>query len=137
MPPVERVLAVDPGTAKCGLAVVSRGPAVECKLIVTRSDILATVRRLVQEWNPDLILVGGGTGAAEVSRLLRGAALGVGLVTVDERHSSERARIRYFEENPPRGLRRLIPVTLQTPPTPIDDYVAVLLGEEYLKMVEG
>ncbi|HKM17981.1 MAG TPA: pre-16S rRNA-processing nuclease YqgF, partial [Limnochordia bacterium] len=34
--------------------------------------------------------------------------------------------------HPPRGWRRLLPVSLQTPPVPIDDYVAVILAQRYL-----
>ena len=37
----------------------------------------------------------------------------------------------YWREHPPRGLMRLIPVTMQVPPVPVDDYVAVILAERY------
>jgi hypothetical protein len=52
---------------------------------------------------------------------------------VNEKHSSERARLRYFKETPPRGIWRLIPITLQVPPVPIDDYAAVIVAEDYLE----
>ena len=50
---------------------------------------------------------------------------------VEEAYTSERARRRYFAENPPRGLARLIPAGMRTPPVPVDDWVAVLLAEAY------
>ena len=129
---VTRVLAVDPGTAKCGLAVVSRGPVVEHRSVVTKAEIVTVVRNLVEQHKPGRILVGGGTGTEGISRLLCAANLDVEVEIVDERFSTEMARARYFREHPPRGWRRLIPITLQTPPEPIDDYVAVLLAERYL-----
>ena len=134
---ITKVLAVDPGTAKCGLAIVSRGPVVEHRGIVAKSEVAAAVRDLAERFNPERILIGGGTGAAEIGRLLKNAELGLEVETVDERFSSELARARYFQENPPRGWRRLIPVTMQTPPRPIDDYAAVLLAERYLGEVDG
>ena len=32
----------------------------------------------------------------------------------------------------PRGLRRLLPTSMQVPPVPVDDFVAVILGTRYL-----
>ena len=134
---IARVLAVDPGTAKCGLAVVSRGPVVEHRAVVAISELVAAVRDLADKYQPDRILIGGGTGATDIGRLLENAELGLEVETVDERFTSELARERYFQENPRRGWRRLIPVTMQTPPEPIDDYAAVLLAERYLGEVDG
>jgi hypothetical protein len=53
------------------------------------------------------------------------------LVPVDEAFTSQRARARFHLENPPRGLARLVPPGLRTPPRAFDDYVAVLLAEDY------
>jgi RNase H-fold protein (predicted Holliday junction resolvase) len=52
---------------------------------------------------------------------------------VDERNSSVEARDRYWQMYPPKGLTRLIPKSLRVPPRPIDDIVAILLIERYLK----
>jgi hypothetical protein len=60
----------------------------------------------------------------------------VPLRAVDEHGTTLRARARYFTDHPPRGWRRLIPRSLQTPPEPYDDYVAVLLAEAALTVVE-
>ena len=35
--------------------------------------------------------------------------------------------------NPPRGWRRLLPVSMQMPPEPYDDYVAVILAQRFLR----
>jgi RNase H-fold protein (predicted Holliday junction resolvase) len=51
---------------------------------------------------------------------------------VDERETTLRARSLYFADHPPRGWRRLIPLGMQMPPRPIDDYAAVLIARRYL-----
>ena len=57
----------------------------------------------------------------------------VDLKLVDERHTTEMAKVRYFQEFPPRGLWKLVPIGLQTPPTCYDDFAAVVLAERYLE----
>jgi hypothetical protein len=51
---------------------------------------------------------------------------------VPERDTTRRARERYFADHPPRGWRRLIPLSLQTPSVPIDDYAAWIIAEQFL-----
>jgi hypothetical protein len=50
---------------------------------------------------------------------------------VDETDTSYRARALYFADHPPRGWRRLVPLGLQLPPRPIDDYAALLIARRY------
>ncbi len=52
-------------------------------------------------------------------------------VRVNEAFTSQRARARFLAENQPRGLQRLLPRSLRTPPVPVDDYAAVLLAEDF------
>ncbi|HEY9806770.1 MAG TPA: hypothetical protein V6D04_09380, partial [Candidatus Obscuribacterales bacterium] len=55
------------------------------------------------------------------------------VVLVDERYSSLEARDRYWKMYPPKGLYRLIPQGMRTPPRSLDDIVAILLIERYLE----
>ena len=78
------------------------------------------------------MLIGNATRGAVLLRALREAVPPeMTIQSVDEAFTSQRARQRFGLENPPRGLRRLIPPGLRTPPRPYDDYVAVLLAEDY------
>jgi hypothetical protein len=54
------------------------------------------------------------------------------VLLVDERETTLQARERYWEHNPRRGWRRLLPSSLQTPPEPVDDFVALILAERVL-----
>lgn len=132
--PTETVLAIDPGRAKCGLAVVS-GPdpverrearVVEAERLVV--EVAETLRRFPQI---TCLLLGGGTGSAPLRRALQNAFPHLPLELVDERGSSARARRRFVAEIPARGWRRLLPPGLRAPERPYDDYVALLLAEEY------
>lgn len=82
--------------------------------------------------HPAATLVLGDRTAAKDVRALLGEEAQTRAVLVDEHRSTEQGRQRYFEGNPPRGWRRLLPIGLQTPPRPYDDYVAVVIAERYL-----
>lgn len=124
------VLAVDPGRDKCGIAVVGEDGAVRFQGIVPAVAAGEFVAKLLREHDVDNVVVGDRTGAGDVTRDLRrhGATQPK---LVDEHRSTEEGRRRYFRANPPRGWRRLLPVTLQTPPRPYDDYVAIVLAERF------
>ncbi|MEW6277316.1 MAG: pre-16S rRNA-processing nuclease YqgF [Candidatus Eremiobacterota bacterium] len=124
------VLAVDPGRRKCGLAVVSDQGVVE-RTIVPTEDLEGTVRGLLGRHSPGAVVVGGSTGSREVVSRLNKILTQTPRV-VDERHTTERARRRYFRDHPPRGFWRLVPLGLQVPPVPYDDYAAVVMAEEFL-----
>jgi hypothetical protein len=98
--------------------------------IVTPEALAALAGEWVATYRIDRIVVGNRTSARDVMARLTG--LGPPVVTVEEQGSTLRARARYFEEHPRRGWRRLLPLTLQVPPEPYDDYAAILLAEAYL-----
>lgn len=126
------VLAIDPGTLKCGIAVV-KGPGRQVlhRSVVPTDELADAVARLSREHSPSIILLGNGTSAAGAAESIKELS-NTPVELVDEVLTSVAARARYFKENPPRGLRRLLPTSLQTPSRPYDDYVAVILAERYL-----
>ncbi len=126
------ILAVDPGRFKCGIAVVAEKsePEVLYRAVVLTEQIPQVLADISARHQLDSILIGNGTNSSSVVRVAEN--IGVPIKLVDERLTSVEARRRYFKENPPRGLRRLIPVSMQTPNRPFDDYVAIILAERYL-----
>lgn len=129
------VVAVDPGREKCGIAVVSFDRTVKEQHVVSRSQAIQSIEKLWLKYNPAVLVLGDGTGSKEFQNEIAAASIGGAAslaALVDEHLSTLEARERYFKANPPRGWRRLIPRSLQTPPEPIDDYVAVILAERYL-----
>lgn len=128
---INTVLAVDPGRSKCGIAIVSRNDGVMVRTIVCPADVSDTIRLLFARYEPDAIIVGAGTGSEAVIKIVNQLPIKVHLI--DERLSTQIARSRYFKDNPPKGWRRLIPLSMQVPPCPYDDYAAVVLAERFLK----
>lgn len=121
------VLAVDPGREKCGVAV-ARGRDILARAVLPTAELLATVQEWSARFGVGRILLGGGTGSEAIRRALARPDLPP-LEPVVEGGTTLEARRRYFAEHPPRGWRRLVPLSMQVPPEPYDDYVAVLLIE--------
>ncbi len=138
--PRETLLAVDPGRAKCGLAVVAgpeeEGRAPRCleRAVVETARLTLAVAAILRR-RPDIrrILLGGGTNSATLRRALEATFPRIPLQTVDEHNTSARARQRFVRENPAPGWRRLLPSGLRSPEVPYDDYAALMLAEDYFQ----
>ncbi len=124
------VLAIDPGRSKVGVAVCEPG-AVLARAVIPREAMPVLVQQWQERHAVTEVVVGNRTGSDAVVAALVGVA-GVPVRRIDEAGTTLRARARYFLEHPPRGWRRLVPQSLQTPPEAYDDYVAVLLAEAAL-----
>jgi RNase H-fold protein (predicted Holliday junction resolvase) len=133
---VDNVIAIDPGTEKCGLAVVSIDGQIRLQEIVSVPRLLEKLAAMARQFGPAIIVVGDRTGAERFMELIQVggiADLVVGVETVDEHLTSQEARKRYLEERRRKGWHyRLIPLGMQVPDQPYDDYVAVILAERYL-----
>ena len=126
------LLGVDPGTRKCGYAVIERPGAPPAALgIVPLGEFEAQLSALRARFPIDMVAIGHGTNAGVVSNVVRDAGLAFALV--DERETTLRARARFFDDHPPRGWRRLIPRGMLLPDRPIDDYAALLIAERFLQ----
>jgi hypothetical protein len=85
---------------------------------------------------PNLVVIGDGTRSQDIQMQVRKALPSKSVMIVDERDTTIRATERYWQETPRRGWRRIVPSTLQVPPVPIDDFVAVILAERVLSAGE-
>lgn len=126
------VMAVDPGKKKCGLAVVSASQGILYRSVVPCEDFGPAFREAYQKHSPRTVLLGSSTGSKEIAEVIE-EEIKLPAELVDERHTTELAKMRYFKEFPPRGLWKLVPLGLQTPPTCYDDFAAVVLAERYLE----
>ncbi|NMB46091.1 MAG: pre-16S rRNA-processing nuclease YqgF [Firmicutes bacterium] len=131
------IIAIDPGTEKCGLAVVSIDGEIRLQEIVREKDLLGRVRGVARHYSPALVVVGDRTGAERFMELVEQegiAELVAGVEAIDEHLTSQEARRYYLEERRRAGswLYRIIPLGMQVPDQPYDDYVAVILARRYL-----
>jgi RNase H-fold protein (predicted Holliday junction resolvase) len=128
------ILGFDPGRDKCGLAVMGREQQLLYHQVVASQEAIATIQQLCQQFSIETIVMGDQTTAKSwKQKISSDLAMSVPIILVDERYSSLEARDRYWQMYPPKGLQRLIPQGLREPPRPIDDIVAILLIERYLK----
>ena len=132
-------IAVDPGLQKSGLAVMDFQGHIKEREIVPTSRLCARVTYLKKKY-PELerLALGAGTGHKRILSMLRdflGETIEIHLV--EERHTTELAREKYFEKHPPRGLKRLLPRGLRVPSRPVDDYAAVIIGERFIETRKG
>ncbi|MFS8886612.1 resolvase [Synechococcus sp. H70.2] len=131
---MERVLVgFDPGRDKCGLAVVQTQPAWQVlhREVVPAGEALPRLGALWQQFGAERLILGNQTTARQWKAQLESLLLPQQIVVVDERHSSEEARRRYWEVYQPRGWQRLLPKGLRVPDKAYDDLVALILVERY------
>jgi RNase H-fold protein (predicted Holliday junction resolvase) len=132
------IIAVDPGREKCGIAVVHQGKGVLMQEVIATNRLTLVVQELLTTYEASVIVIGDRTSSQEAkTKLKQVTARGrdVEVVLVDEHRSTDQARKRYWQKNPPTGFMRLVPVTMQVPPQPVDDYVAVILAERYFDKI--
>lgn len=130
------IIGVDPGREKCGVAVLNQSQGILYKNIIETENLLVTIEELISKYQTSTVIMGNGTSSKEAKRVLENSSINgesLCITLVDEYRTTDEGRRRYWKENPPKGFRRFIPVTMQTPPQPVDDYVAVILAERYLR----
>lgn len=127
---LQLVIAIDPGTDKCGVAVVDRERGCLHRSVESAAAIADVLHVLAARHPGARLVIGDGTGSRSFAQRLREAGVLDKLgepIFVDEHRSSEEARRLYLERNR-KGWRKWIPLGLQTPREPIDDYVAEVLA---------
>ena len=125
------ILAIDPGSHKVGYAVVyddlSHG-----KMGIVAPDVLATIFKefFINEEEP-VMAIGDGTKSDNICNIFLENFPKGKIVKVNEKNTTFNARKKYFQENPPKWFWKFIPLSLQYPQRPIDDYAAWMIGEKY------
>jgi RNase H-fold protein (predicted Holliday junction resolvase) len=130
--PRQRVIGVDPGRTKCGLAVTFEDGERETLEVVPTRAIAQRLREQIEEGAVSTICVGDATTSEAVVALCRSSWPDIPVVVVDETNTTLQARRRYYRDHPPRGLMRLVPQGLLVPKEPLDGYAALLIVERFL-----
>lgn len=127
------IMAVDPGRDKCGLAVLSGEGKVLWRQVVETARLQEKAGERAGEFGVSLLLLGNGTTSKSAEEKLREALPHTKLKVVEEYRTTEEAKKLYWQVNPPKGWRRLLPTSLQVPPEPVDDLVAVILARREIE----
>lgn len=128
------VLAIDPGREKCGVAVVDEKGIIVSQAIVARGGVVEAVGLLVGHYGLQRVTVGHATASKKLEEELVRAMPAIAILRIDETGSTLEARHVYWQENPPKGWRKMVPLSLQNPPEPIDGYAAVVLARRSLNL---
>ena len=130
------VLAIDPGSSKCGMALVRRNALGKAELhwraIVPTDAVIPKLHEAYAAEPYQMIIIGGGNNSRRIVERIREHLPSMGILVVDERDTTMQARERYWLHNKRTGFRRFLPSTLQVPPEPVDDFVALILAERVL-----
>ena len=127
------IMAVDPGRDKCGMAVIDNQGEVLWRQVIETSALGETAKARAEEFLPACLILGNGTTSKAAEGRLKSALPEMTLKVVDEYRTTDEARKLYWQVNPPKGWRKLLPVTMQVPPEPVDDLVAVILARRELE----
>ena len=128
-----KILGIDPGRSKTGLALTEADGKILNLHIAATAAIAEELRAFVGEEPLAMIIMGNGTNSKTIAQVVQQLYPLTELHLVGEAHSTEDARTLYWQENPPKGWRRLVPLGLQVPPIPLDAYAAVIQVRRWLQ----
>lgn len=126
-------LGVDPGRSKTGLALVNGAGKIVKLHIAESQNIDNEIVEFIKNSCPVHIVLGNGTNSRNIGESVKRVLPDVMVTVVEEAHSTEEARTLYWQENPPKGLKKLIPLGMLVPPVPLDAYAAVILVRRFLE----
>ena len=134
MPEEEIIIAIDPGTKKCGYAVVDSNFSVLQREVISTEETTKAIENSLNIYKIDKIILGNGTNYKSIEESLKTYFSQLKIILIEEKFSTLEARKKYFKAHPPRGIFKFIPLSLRVPPGHYDDFAAVLLAEKYFKI---
>ena len=128
-----RVITIDPGKSKCGLVLAEISQKKIYKAIIIKSELLENcVRNLIAAEDISQIIIGNGTTSREIIEKLD--FFKKEIITFEEKNTTYRAKERYFELFPIKGLKFLIPKEVFILNKNLDAISALIILEDYCKM---
>ena len=128
-----KILSIDPGKYKCGLVLAEIKEKKVYQAIILKSGLLKDyVRNLNEVEDISKIIVGNGTTSTEIRKKLH--FFKKEIITFEEKNTTFRAKARYFELFPIRGLKCLIPREVFILNKNLDAISALIILEDYCKI---
>ena len=128
-----KIISIDPGKYKCGLVLgeISEKKIYEA-IIINSAFVEDYVRNLNTVENIAKIIIGNGTNSSEIKSKLD--FLKKEIIIFEEKNTTYRAKARYFELFPIRGLKFLIPREVFLLNKNLDAISALVILEDYCNM---
>ena len=129
---MSKVMTIDPGISKCGIVVANfKEKKVYEAVVVKRNLLLNYVKKQYEKENPIQFLIGNGTSSDIYIKDLNQFV--PNLILAEEKNSTYRAKQRYFEIFPLKGLKCFLPRELFILNKNLDALAALIIMEEYFK----
>ena len=127
-----KVISIDPGKSKCGLVIAEISERKVCTAIILKSELLENyVRNLISIEDITQIIIGNGTTSKDIKEKLD--FFKKEIITFEEKNTTYRAKARYFELFPIRGLKILLPKEFFIMNKNLDAISALIILEDYCK----
>ena len=128
-----QLISIDPGKYKCGLVLAEISEKKVYQAIIINSELLEDyVRNLVESQNISKIIIGNGTTSSEIREKLN--FFKKEIISFEEKNTTYRAKSRFFEIFPIRGLKFLIPREVFILNKNLDAISALIILEDYCKI---
>ena len=128
-----KLISIDPGKSKCGLVLAEITEKKVYEAIVVKSELLENyLRKLINTEKISQIIIGNGTTSREIKKKLN--FFKKEIITFEEKNTTYRAKERYFELFPIRGLKCLMPREIFILNKNLDAISALLILEDYCKV---
>ena len=127
---MSKLLSIDPGKFKCGLVLADINKKKIDQAIVLKTEFLPKyVKTLKSVSNISKVIIGNGTTSKENVEKL--AFFKKDLIIFEEKNTTYRAKKRFFEIFPIRGLKILLPKELFLMNKNLDAISALIILEDY------
>ena len=128
-----KFLSIDPGKSKCGLVLAEISEKKVYKAIILKSELIGDyVKNLNTIEDISKIIIGNGTTCQEIKEKLN--IFKKKIIIFEEKNSTYRAKARYFELFPIKGLQFLVPREVFILNKNLDAISALIVLEDYCKM---
>ena len=125
-----KLISIDPGKCKCGLVLVDLYKKKVDQAIVLNTEFLANyVKNLNRSENISKVIIGNGTTSRQNIEKLD--FIKNDLIIVEEKNTTLRAKKRYFEIFPTRGLKSFLPKEILIMNKNLDALSALIILEDY------
>ena len=126
-----KLVGIDPGKSKCGLAVVYVDGERKSIDVVPTKSIADRIEEELRSGPVAAFCVGHATSCEAIVELCKARWPDIPRRIVDETNTTLLARRLYYDDHPPKGLWRFVPRGLLVPTVPLDGYAAVLIVDRY------
>ena len=128
-----KLISIDPGKCKCGLVLADLyQKRVDQAVVLNTAFLPQYLKTLNSSENLAKVIIGNGTTSRQNIEKLE--FIKNNLIIVEEKNTTLRAKKRYFELFPTRGLKNLLPKEIFLMNKNLDAVSALIILEDYCKM---